>query len=43
MWTLPPVFVEHAARPDRVLELPPSQIEAHREEWIGRWTDLVLR
>ena len=40
---LPPVFVEHAAQPDRVLELPPSQIEAHREEWIGRWTDLVLR
>jgi thiamine transport system substrate-binding protein len=40
---LPALFVEHAARPDDVYELPPDEVGAHREEWIDRWTDLVLR
>ncbi len=40
---LPDLFVQHAARPAEVLELPAADIDAHREEWIGRWTDLVLR
>jgi thiamine transport system substrate-binding protein len=40
---LPPLFVEHAARPDDVYELPPAEVGAHRDEWIDRWTDLVLR
>jgi thiamine transport system substrate-binding protein len=40
---LPELFVEHAARPEAVYELPPADIEAHREEWIDRWTDLVVR
>ena len=40
---LPKVFVQNAARPTKVYELPASEIEAKREEWIGRWTDLVLR
>lgn len=40
---LPEVFTRHAARPADVRELPAAEIDAHREEWIGRWTDLVLR
>jgi thiamine transport system substrate-binding protein len=40
---LPDVFVRYAARPAEVLELGAAQIDAHREEWIARWTDLVLR
>ena len=40
---LPDVFVEHAARPDDVLELPPEEIGANRERWIDEWTDIVLR
>jgi thiamine transport system substrate-binding protein len=40
---LPPLFVEHAAQPAEVYELPAAEIEAHREEWIDRWTDLVVR
>jgi thiamine transport system substrate-binding protein len=40
---LPELFVEHAARPTEVYELSPEEIGAHREEWIDRWTDLVVR
>lgn len=40
---LPEVFVEHAAQPAEVFELPAADIGAHREEWIDRWTELVLR
>ena len=40
---LPDVFVEHAARPAEVFELPAEEIDANREDWIDRWTDLVLR
>ncbi len=40
---LPDLFVEHAAQPAEVYELPPADIEAHREEWIDEWTDLVVR
>ena len=40
---LPDLFVEHAALPEHVYELPAADIGAHREEWIDRWTDLVLR
>ena len=38
-----PVFVEHAATPTEVFELPADTIGANRDEWIDRWTDLVLR
>ncbi len=41
--TLPDLFVQHAARPADVFELPPESIDANREDWIDRWTDLVLR
>ena len=40
---LPEVFEEHAARPTEVFELPAQDIDANREDWIDRWTDLVLR
>jgi thiamine transport system substrate-binding protein len=40
---LPDVFVEHAATPEDVYELPVDDIAAHREDWIDRWTDVVLR
>jgi len=40
---LPELFVEHAATPETVFELPPEEIDANREDWIDRWTDLVLR
>jgi thiamine transport system substrate-binding protein len=40
---LPEVFVEHAPTPTDTFELPADEIDAHREEWIDTWTDLVLR
>jgi thiamine transport system substrate-binding protein len=40
---LPQEFVDHAAVPDEVFELPPEEIDANREDWIDRWTDIVLR
>ena len=40
---LPPAFERFAATPRRVLELPPEEIGAHREQWISEWTDVVLR
>jgi thiamine transport system substrate-binding protein len=40
---LPDLFVEHAALPEHVYELPAADVGEHREEWIDRWTDLVLR
>ena len=41
--SLPPEFVAHAVTPDAVSELAPADIDAHREEWIDTWTDLVIR
>ena len=40
---LPQVFLDHAATPSEVLEVPPTDIDANREEWIDAWTDVVLR
>jgi thiamine transport system substrate-binding protein len=40
---LPEVFAEHAARPAAPLELPPTVIDANRDDWIDEWSDLVLR
>jgi thiamine transport system substrate-binding protein len=41
--TLPDVFAEHALVPDAPLELPAVEIAGGRQEWVERWTDLVLR
>ncbi len=40
---LPELFVDFAAEPASVFELPAEEIAAHREEWIDTWTDAVLR
>ena len=40
---LPDVFVEHAATPDDVLEVPADEVASNRDEWIDQWTDTVLR
>ena len=40
--TLPPVFGEFAAVVPQPLTLPPDQIAANRERWIGEWTNVVL-
>jgi thiamine transport system substrate-binding protein len=40
---LPEVFVQYAATPTEVFELPADEIDANREDWIDRWTDIVLR
>jgi thiamine transport system substrate-binding protein len=41
--TLPRVFVEHAAVVREPVTLASERIAAHREEWIEKWTDSVLR
>ncbi len=40
---LPPEFVEHTVVPESPLKLPPEEIEANRERWVGEWTRIVLR
>jgi thiamine transport system substrate-binding protein len=40
---LPPEFVAYAATPADVFEMAPDEIDANREDWIDRWTDVVLR
>jgi thiamine transport system substrate-binding protein len=40
---LPAAFVDNAVAPTTVAELAPDVIEAHREEWIDTWTDVVVR
>ncbi|MEX1281149.1 MAG: thiamine ABC transporter substrate-binding protein [Acidimicrobiia bacterium] len=39
---LPPEFVEFSVVPDDPLSLDPERIEEHRDEWIDRWTEIVL-
>lgn len=41
--TLPDAFVQWAEQPANTNPIPPADIEAHREEWIEAWTDVVLR
>ncbi len=40
---LPPEFERFAVVPSSPLELPPAEIEANRDRWVGEWTDLVIR
>nr|WP_290667443.1 thiamine ABC transporter substrate-binding protein [Ardenticatena sp.] len=40
---LPEVFVKHGVVAEKPAVVPPEDIEAHREEWIERWTEIVLR
>ncbi len=40
---LPEVFTRWAQQPASVAILSPAEIDAHREQWIEAWTDVVLR
>jgi thiamine transport system substrate-binding protein len=40
---LPAAFVEHAVVPESPLRLPPEEIDANRDRWVARWTDIVVR
>lgn len=40
---LPEVFEQYAAIPEEPVTLDPETIEAHREEWIRAWTEVVLQ
>lgn len=39
---LPEVFERFAARPAESLSMEPERIEAGREDWLNRWTELML-
>jgi len=40
---LPPAFVKYAIVPQDPLQLPAAEIDANRDRWIARWTDIVVR
>ncbi len=40
---LPDAFVKYAVVPRDPLELPPAEIDANRDRWVARWTDIVVR
>ena len=40
---LPEVFAEFAQIPEQPAALDPALIEAHREEWIQAWSEVMLR
>ena len=40
---LPEAFEQFAPPPTASGSLPPSEISANRDEWIERWTEIVLR
>jgi thiamine transport system substrate-binding protein len=40
---LPDAFVKHAIVPAAPLSLPADEIDAHRDEWVDTWTEIVVR
>jgi thiamine transport system substrate-binding protein len=40
---IPDVFRQWAAQPEHPYELPPDDVNAHRDEWIEEWDEIVLR
>ena len=40
---LPAAFVKHAIVPRDPLQLPADEIDANRDRWVARWTDIVVR
>ena len=40
---LPEAFVKHAIVPKDPLALPAAEIDANRDRWLARWTDIVVR
>jgi thiamine transport system substrate-binding protein len=41
--SLPEEFVKHAVVPRNPLSLPADEIDANRDRWVARWTELVVR
>ena len=40
---LPEAFVKYAVVPKDPLQLSPQEIDANRDRWVARWTDIVVR
>jgi thiamine transport system substrate-binding protein len=40
---LPEAFVKHAIVPKDPLQLPAGEIDANRDRWVARWTEIVVR
>jgi len=40
---VPAEFTEFSIRPTEPLTVSPAEIEANAKDWIGEWTDIVLR
>ena len=40
---LPEEFVKHAIVPRDPLQLPPAEVDANRDRWVARWTEIVVR
>jgi thiamine transport system substrate-binding protein len=40
---LPNEFVEYAVTPTAPLQLPADEVDANRDRWVARWTDIVVR
>ncbi len=40
---LPEAFVEHAIVPREPLQLPGDDVDANRDRWVARWTEIVVR
>ncbi len=40
---LPEAFAKHALVPRDPLSLPADEIDANRDHWVARWTDIVVR
>ena len=40
---LPDAFVKHAIVPAAPLTMPADEIDAHRDEWVDTWTEIVVR
>ena len=40
---LPEAFATYAVVPKDPLQLPSEEIDANRDRWVARWTDIVVR
>jgi thiamine transport system substrate-binding protein len=40
---LPEPFAKHAIVPRDPLQLPAAQVDANRDRWVARWTEIVVR
>ena len=40
---LPEAFTKHAIVPKHPLQLPAAEIDANRDRWVARWTEIVVR